>query len=420
MHAHPGSRLTHASLVPNSELLRRWTLDLVVRMHDQNGDGCGANDPLGHASEHAPSAASSAVASDDHQVGGEIRDRVEDGLERGSAAQLGSKLHASILPRQDARFERRSILLVRLLRGHVEDGDVGAELRSDVDRPVERELGSIAEIEGNEDVADGPHPLRMVPIFGGSIPPLVALVPEWRARPPLSERSRAKDRLKIHSARTPMSRSSSSLSKCAMSACLAMMAGCASYSARPIRMLPANWYAAHTQVNDLLAGAEALDTPEKSSTSLGVDITAAYSPVQFVLDNKSTDKWMVDRAEAKLKCGRRTLDAVASQSIFVEYKNDLGTSYVVAGWIGISAASDANDAMKADWAEKEFPAQFILGPNQRKGGVLFFRGSCRSRHKTVVLAAENMTIGDDVSLELDLGANPEQGSEESSRADTPR
>jgi hypothetical protein len=182
-------------------------------------------------------------------------------------------------------------------------------------------------------------------------------------------------------------------------------------------MLPANWYVAHAQANDLLAGAEALDTPEKSSTSLGVDITSAYAPVQLVLDNKSTDKWMVDRSEAKLRCGRITLEAVASQSIFVEYKNDLGASYWLGGWIGLSAASSANEEMRADWAEKEFPAQVILGPNQRKGGVLFFRGSCRAKKKIVVLAAENITIGDDVSLELDLRAKPE--SEESGDGDTP-
>src|SRR5229473_1428054 len=94
-----------------------------------------------------------------------------------------------------------------------------------------------------------------------------------------------------------------------MPACVALVAGCASYNARPIRARSAAEYAAHTQVTDLVAGAEALDTPEKSSAALGVDISGEYVAVELVLDNAGADKWVVERSGAKLKCaaGTKTL-----------------------------------------------------------------------------------------------------------------
>jgi hypothetical protein len=193
-------------------------------------------------------------------------------------------------------------------------------------------------------------------------------------------------------------------------ACWIALAGCASYNARPLQLRSAAEYPAHTQGTDLVAGAEALDTAEKSSAVLGVDISGEYVAVELVLDNAGGDKWVVDRSTAKMKCagGRKTLDAVASQSIFVQYKNDLGGAYAVGGTIGLSAASNANEAMRADWSEKEIPAQFILGPSQRKGGILFFRGTCGNDPRTITLAAERVASGNALSLEIDLGAGPKR------------
>jgi hypothetical protein len=189
---------------------------------------------------------------------------------------------------------------------------------------------------------------------------------------------------------------------------LFVMAGaCASYTAKPIVMRPPSSYAVRAQVGSLSAGADAFDTSNQCTESLGEDVSGRFTPVQVVLENDGTEKFILERAGIKLMCGNeQLLEMVPAHVMYDEFKYNLAGAQMVGGTLGMTAAVDANEAMKADWTAKEIPAQVILGPARSISGLLYFRGRCPGRRRVMTVAVDKVSSNEVLTLEFQLGGDP--------------
>jgi hypothetical protein len=184
-----------------------------------------------------------------------------------------------------------------------------------------------------------------------------------------------------------------------------LVAACASYQAHPTPLKDAEAYAAHTSANGLSIGADIYDNAEKCSRAFDEDISRTFTPVQVVVDNRADQKFLIDRAHAILECSDGTsLMPVSSAMAYNQYRSDVVGASMVTGRLGAAAATDANDAKRADWAEKEFPSQVVVEPTRRVGGFLYFRGRCPGRfgHRTLRFDASGLASNDTVAMEVRL------------------
>jgi hypothetical protein len=180
--------------------------------------------------------------------------------------------------------------------------------------------------------------------------------------------------------------------------------GCTSLSSQPTPLKSADAYRFRAQDSGLVAGAEVFDTPKKSSDALGRNVTDEFTPVQVALEGVSRDRFLVERAKARLTCANgTTLEPVSALTMYQVYRES-GVGFALVG-LPASAAStaDSNDQMRAEWTEKEFPAQTILMPGERTGGFLFFRGKCPSpADRSVRLTAHDLTTDQSANLLIEL------------------
>jgi hypothetical protein len=166
-------------------------------------------------------------------------------------------------------------------------------------------------------------------------------------------------------------------------------------AARPhdIPVRAADEYTAHAKTGALSAGADLFDNAYKCNHAFGENISRTFTPVQVVLENQADDKFLVDRTETVLDCDDgSTLEPVGSAAVYSEYHTNL---------LAVAEA-EHNAAKRADWAEKEWPKQLIVRPNQRVGGFLFFRGKCSGQSRAIRLTADNLKSDERVAIEIPL------------------
>jgi len=195
------------------------------------------------------------------------------------------------------------------------------------------------------------------------------------------------------------------------------LAGCTTYGAETLTLKSPDTYSTHAKESGLNVGAEAYDTPGKAVQYLGEDVSGSFTPIVVALENGSKDKFIVERNSARLSCANgTTLRPVSSAMMYGEYRHDVGGAAFVGGVAGAASASDANDAMKSDWAEKAFPEQLMLGSSHRTGGFLYFRGTCGVGRRILRFTADRLK-GDAVTIEMEIddrgrGADAEEDQSE--------
>jgi hypothetical protein len=182
---------------------------------------------------------------------------------------------------------------------------------------------------------------------------------------------------------------------------------CATYTAKPISSRPPSAFAVRAEGGGLTAGADAFDAPGQCAESLGEDVSGRFTPVQMVLHNEGPDKFIIERDGIKLTCGSgESLELVPAHVMYDEFKHDLAGAHLVGGPLAMTAAADANESMKADWAAKEVPAQLILGQARSVNGLLYFRGRCPGRRRVMRVTAEKVNSNEALTLEFQFGVDP--------------
>lgn len=188
---------------------------------------------------------------------------------------------------------------------------------------------------------------------------------------------------------------------------LLAVTGCASYSAAPVTLQSPDKYPAHKRDEGLSIGARVYDGTSETAEVLGEDVTESFTPVHLSLECAAKERFLINRGRMRLLCSDGTsLQPVSAATMYAEYKHDVGGATFGGGAMGGASASEANDAMKTDWTEKEFTNQLILGPNQRLGGFVYFRGRCPKGPRVLKVSAERMKAGDEITANVELVPGP--------------
>ena len=180
--------------------------------------------------------------------------------------------------------------------------------------------------------------------------------------------------------------------------------GCATYEAREVPIKTVKEYQNISTISEVTIAVDSYDNPSKAESAFYVDTTKKnIRPILIVIDNKSSDNYIINRSEILLKEGSGTgFEPVTSHYAFEQFDVNEFLHSALFGIFGALAADEANEKMKSDWNEKELPEQLITTPNSSANGFVFFETEEPIHGNAVIINAINMRTNEILNFELQI------------------
>ena len=156
---------------------------------------------------------------------------------------------------------------------------------------------------------------------------------------------------------------------------LMTVSGCATYKTQIVNTERVESYKNKITVSGITVAADPYDTADRAKSAFYIDLTKKnIKPIQLVVDNQSEDNVMIPRGEMRLMDSNGTeYQPVNSNYVYGKFeKNELAYAFWGFGIFSYMSAQEANDKMKADWYEKEFPEERTIITKRKSSGFVFF------------------------------------------------
>lgn len=182
------------------------------------------------------------------------------------------------------------------------------------------------------------------------------------------------------------------------------MVGCATYEAREVPIKTIKEYHNISTISDVTIAVDSYDNPTKAESAFYVDTTEKnIRPILIIIDNKSSDSYLINRSEILLKDGSgKEFEPVTSNYAFEQFDVSEFLYSALFGIFGGLSAHEANEKMKSDWNEKELPEQLISNPDSSANGFVFFETEKPVHGNVVIINAINMRTNEILNFELQI------------------
>lgn len=180
--------------------------------------------------------------------------------------------------------------------------------------------------------------------------------------------------------------------------------GCATYEAREVPIKTVSEYQNISTISEVTIAVDSYDNPSKAESAFYVDTTKKnIRPILIVIDNKSSDNYLINRSEILLKDrSGAELEPVTSDYAFDQFEINEFLHSALFGIFGELAAEEANEKMKSDWNEKELHEEFIANSNSSDSGFVFFETEDPIHGNVVILNALDLRTNEVLNFELEI------------------
>ena len=179
---------------------------------------------------------------------------------------------------------------------------------------------------------------------------------------------------------------------------------CASYEARQVPIKTVKEYPNKSTISEVTVAVDSYDNPTKAESAFYVDTTEKnIRPILLVIDNKSSERYLINRNEIRLKDGSGNIFVpVTSDHSYELFDINEFLHFALFGIFGGLSAQEANEKMKADWNKKELPEELISNTNSSESGFVFFETEEAVSGNLLIINAINLKSDEVLNFELQI------------------
>ncbi|BBD07193.1 hypothetical protein [Desulfovibrio ferrophilus] len=171
--------------------------------------------------------------------------------------------------------------------------------------------------------------------------------------------------------------------------------GCATHKVKDVPVKKLSDYSCYTCDNDIEVAIDVYAETEKTKQAFYADLNSKqFYPIHILLKNNTNGRLFVLRDGIVLNDPVGTeFKHTRSAAMYEDFEhNKMAYALLGFGIFSYMSAEDANNKMKADWSEKEFPDEMIINSGRVNSGFAYLKlpEGVRPEGKTLSIDVEDM------------------------------